>query len=1573
MRASHGATLAAALLTTLGLYAYAFSGEQPVGDLHGRVIAADTGRPLAKMGVVVRPASPSRGADTFRARTDADGRFAVRRLPAGFYEVETTASVYENRPLRAMVREGAVETLEVSLRPGEPFLWLNIHQAQQLPGRRSRVALHGFRQGSAVQLRLLAVEDEGLVLHEAARLRQALEQHPASRAPRPLPPGLRELRRWSHPVRKVDAEGVFYDFVPVEPLPAGLYVLEVAGQHNRNSGTLFRTELALVTKRAYDRLTVFAAHLGSGKPLPGAALRLVAGGRETAVTTDSRGLAELRLPPGTETAELLGRLGPSLAYSRLWVSGDRPRRYRFTTYTDRSVYRPGHRVRFKGVARLVQGAGYAVPAARSVQVEVVDDQDTTLYRHTLTLNERGACADEFVLPTEARTGLYTLKATLEGEQFEDRLTVAAYRKPEWKVEVTVPRPRYVLGDRVPVSVRAEYYYGQPVGGAQVRYTVYREPYWRPWLGEDGEEEEVVPEWVERGGGEVVAEGTLRTDADGTAHLVVDTRAGASTADPEFREYRYTVEASVADASNRVVDGNGSFRLAVAAITVELRPDTAVAAPGDAVGLAVRAVDAEERPAAALRLLATTVHRSWNGATEQERLLGEQEVLTDAQGRARLQVTLSETGLVTVRLRGSDARGNPVAASADLWCSTVSGGDLGARYPELALIPDRQQYRVGDTAQVLVNTDRPGATALLSLEADDVLQVRTVHLARPSTVVRLAVTRAWEPNIFLHASFVKDGAFVASEARLNVSPAAHRLQVSVSADREQYRPGDTATFTLRATDPTGRPAPAELSFALVDEAVFAVRPARADPLWSAFYPRRRNTVLTAFSFPDIYLGDADKSGGDTAVRRNFPDTAHWEPFVRTGPDGTARVRVRLPDNLTSWRATVVGHDAHTRVGEGTHNVRVTRELTLRLQTPRFATEGDRLTLTAVAHNYSAAPLEVRVTLRSTGLEVEGDTARSLRLEPGAAGTVAWEARATAPGEARLVARAEGGAHADGMELGFPVLPFARREVLQRGGALTGESAVVEFAASAAAVGGELEVRLAPSLAGVVLGAMDYLGTYPYGCTEQTMSSFMPNVAVLNTLRGLGLRRPELEARVPEMARAGLLRLYRYQHSDGGWGWWEYDATEPWMTAYVLYGLVQARRAGLEVSPRVLESALAAAESMAQHPTLAAEDAALLAWSLAAAGRRAQLPRLLSRFHQPGEGERLPVRALACAALAEAGEATPGVPGEAGSEAAGSPRRARALVERLWRRAVREEGLLFWRNTASGSEEGLRYASDAEATALALRAVLAVNPTDERLRDVVRWLVLRRAGNRWESTRDTAWVLLALSEYMRATRELLPDYRVSVLLNEREIHSGQVSAGEALEEIVLRVPVRELPAANRLEVRKEGDGVLYHTVTVTQLVSAPGFAAASSRPGLTVRREYFRMTTRRDATGHLVVEPEARPSTRFRQGDRVLARLTIVSTAPLEHVMVEDPLPSGFEVQDRGNVGLDEWGQWWSYTDVRDEKVALFARHVEAGERVLEYYLRPEAVGAVRALPAELSDMYRPALRASTPEARLEVTR
>jgi uncharacterized protein YfaS (alpha-2-macroglobulin family) len=137
---------------------------------------------------------------------------------------------------------------------------------------------------------------------------------------------------------------------------------------------------------------------------------------------------------------------------------------------------------------------------------------------------------------------------------------------------------------------------------------------------------------------------------------------------------------------------------------------------------------------------------------------------------------------------------------------------------------------------------------------------------------------------------------------------------------------------------------------------------------------------------------------------------------------------------------------------------------------------------------------------------------------------------------------------------------------------------------------------------------------------------------------------------------------------------------------------------------------------------------------------------------------------------------------------------------------------------------------------------------------------------------------------------------------------------------------------------------------------------SGSGITIERQYFRLVRAREPSGRATMTfTEAKSTTDFTSGEPVLVRLIVNSPREQEYMVVEDPIPAGCEVSDRGDVEMWEWNWWYSDMEARDEKVAFFARRLPAGRSVVEYHLRPQIPGEYHALPTKVYSMYDPSLR------------
>ena len=582
---------------------------------------------------------------------------------------------------------------------------------------------------------------------------------------------------------------------------------------------------------------------------------------------------------------------------------------------------------------------------------------------------------------------------------------------------------------------------------------------------------------------------------------------------------------------------------------------------------------------------------------------------------------------------------------------------------------------------------------------------------------------------------------------------------------------------------------------------------------------------------------------------------------------------------------------------------------------------------------------------------GETERRLEIEPGGRARLDVAAVAVEPGEARLLARALSDEESDALELTLPVLVHGIEGFDAAAGSVE-RRRDIELSLPEAIRPGSARLRLSvrPTLAGAMLDSLPYLIDYPYGCTEQTMSRFLPAAMVAGALRELGLSRPGLEERLPGIVAASLARLYDFQHADGGWGWWRHDPSDAYMTAYVVYGLAEAGRIGIEVDAVRLRRAVVFLRRSLRD---LADRAELLNFVVFALSFSESVPeQYLNRIFDLLP--RLPAYETALFAVA--------------LHNMGHGERFAAVVALLEARADVDAG----HGIASWGRPGGRYwyQDNVEATALALMALMRAEHRGGLAAGAARWLMSVRKGGRWKSTRDTAFAIYALTEYLRRSGELNPDMTVSVELDGRPLRTARFTRANLFGDdgLVELGPEELAPGTLRLRIAVEGRGNLYFDALLTYFSLEERLGAAATT--IAVSRTYSRLIRGADAEGREVVDRvPLRDGEPLAGGEEIEVRLELASANNYEHLVFEDFKPAGCEP-----VALRSGrshGRICSNIELRDEKVVFFIGYLPQGTSAITYTLRAEAPGLFHALPASGSARYAPDLRARSDEFVLPI--
>jgi len=908
---------------------------------------------------------------------------------------------------------------------------------------------------------------------------------------------------------------------------------------------------------------------------------------------------------------------------------------------------------------------------------------------------------------------------------------------------------------------------------------------------------------------------------------------------------------------------------------------------------------------------------------------------------------------------------------------------GGERERIQIIPDQKAYKPGETAKVLIMAGPDPVNILVTSEGLGLLNKQVVHSNGGPVTVQVPIHQENAPNFYLAAAFLKDNKLHQGSKSINVVPDAYKLNVQLQPSKQQFQPGEAASYTIVAKDAQGRPAAAEFSFGVVDEAIYAIRPESTTDIIKFFYGRVFNRVTTDSSLSYYFHGEAGKKAMKLAnvtrhkwmaeikperlvepkIRKAFPDTAFWVADVNTGVDGKATVKFSFPDSLTTWRTTTRGITAESKVGSAAEKVIVRKNVMVRLAVPRFFRQGDEVTISAIVHNYLPNAKIARVSVDLKGLQILDGMTREINVPSRGDVKVNWRVKAQNVREVSVLAKALTNEESDAMELTLPVIPYGVKMAIPSSGSLTevnGETAqtinVPDLAGASGRSFQDLQVELSPSTAGAIFGALEYLTSYPYGCTEQTMSSFLPDVIVGDAIKQLGLKPAMDETELKKKIDAGVKRLYEFQHDDGGWGWWQTDDSHVFMSAYVLAGLSQAKRIGYEVDrDRLAKAQTWVRRAFDGDKKIIADLRAYMAYSLALSGvtDRAVLDSVWE--------QRSDLTAYGDAMLGLAMQLT-------------SDPRVAELAASVEKGATVDDQSAHWSLTR---DPMLDFDTDAspEATAFAAKFLAKVNPNSPLLPKAAFWLVTHRnEGYWWDSTKQTAFVVYGLIDFLKQSGELKPTFSVDVLVNDKPLLTKQFTEADALSPTssALRIGPEQLGQNNRVVIRKRGQGRLYWSLRGEYYSDEKKLTNAGSF-SLTLAREYFTLSPVKE--GDVIryrLDPLKGP---VQSGDTLAVRLTVTGSN-WKYMMVEDPIPAGTEFIEHDNLynltDKPSWWNWW-YTrrEFHDDRAAFFQTYFARGAQEYVYLLKVVNPGVFRVSPAKVEPMYQPSYFATSDPLTLEV--
>ena len=420
----------------------------------------------------------------------------------------------------------------------------------------------------------------------------------------------------------------------------------------------------------------------------------------------------------------------------------------------------------------------------------------------------------------------------------------------------------------------------------------------------------------------------------------------------------------------------------------------------------------------------------------------------------------------------------------------------------------------------------------------------------------------------------------------------------------------------------------------------------------------------------------------------------------------------------------------------------------------------------------------------------------------------------------------------------------------------------------------------------------------------MAKFVPNLLTADALEKLGIPTDKFTADFPKMVKAGLDRLFALQREGGGWGWFDKDNVDSFMTACAVAGLTEAKRLGYAIdSVRLGEG-----ESCLRQLAKDEKDLNRLAYICFALSRGEATPEVERLVADP---EKLSSYALAATALALQRWGRP--------EAADFRRRlAAAATNGHW---VTTNWYYKWEDVAI------------ETTALAVAALSESDPKHPAIAPAIEWLLSQRQGNRWRSTKDTAAAIHAILGHAVATGGKLDSLSRAVERKETNVGAPQVlrrvrlALNGASNELLVDL---NNPASSRFECHFAG----------RDLKTGENRIGFSSQDDFAFELEGVLRTTGgkpNPGTRFTVATTTDKPLGGLRVGEEVVVTVTVQGDSDYDYVMVEAPIPAGCEIINGSGEGV------FSRFEARYEQALFYLRSAGIKPCVLKFRMRAGFAG------------------------------
>lgn len=987
-----------------------------------------------------------------------------------------------------------------------------------------------------------------------------------------------------------------------------------------------------------------------------------------------------------------------------------------------------------------------------------------------------------------------------------------------------------------------------------------------------------------------------------------------------------------------------------------------------------------------------------------------------------EFTPQHAGTYRITASLADTKGRTYTNQLEFWV-------VGAEYvlwnqeeeSALPIVPERNDYKVGDKARFLVKNPYPEANALITIERYGVIEHWVQKLSGNTPVIEVPIKPDYLPGFYLSVTVFsprvvnsltepapKVGQLDLGKpsmkmgyTRVIVDDPYKELTVSAKTDKTTYKPGEQVQVQLHAEPRVVSKQINSIQFtvAVVDEAVLDLlsNSKQNYDIYHGLY-QLDNLDVDNYSLISRLIGrqkfekKGANPGGDGgssfAMRSLFKYVSYWNPSVTADAQGNAKVTLTVPDNLTQWRVIVLAATPSDQLGVGQANFVVNRPTEIRPVLPNQVTDGDSFNAGFNIMNRTNQARDIMVTieaaLTTNNKPHTEQHQETIKLMPYQRKVVLMPIQTRHGNEALITpstihfkVTAGDKIDKDGLLYDLTVNPRQKAETIASYGSSTETSIkeMITVPTDTLPNSASIQLALSPTVIGNIDGAFKYGKYYPYTCWEQRLTKGLlaAYYIALKHYLAPNLSWPEADKLPSEI----LQKAVDFQAPNGGMAYFtpQDSHVDPYLSAYTALAFNWFKQLGYKI-PELVERNL--------HNYLKA---------------------FLKQNNAPefySDSMLATTRAVALAALAEHNSITASdlerlrgflpqmsLLGQAYYlQAALEVPESKALANTIWQQimshADQTAGKLTFTQTLDDGYLRI-LTSPARDNCAVLSALLSYQQKTEKgktLQDLpfkmVRAITLIRGSrDHWQNTQENLFCSNALINYSRNYEKVVPSMQLRAAINGKQVGTATFkdinAAGMSL---MHHIPAQIQRQPLDISLTKQGQGRYYYA---TRLNYIPQIIKNNDvNAGIELHREYSV-----ERNGRWVLLKDI--NNKIKQGELIKIDLFLNLPAARNFVVVDDPVPGGLEpvnpelatssqfdaakaVSDRAG------GSWWfNYNDWHDfgfsrwsfyhqefhhQAVRFYADYLEPGRYHLSYVAQAISAGNFTVQPSLAQEMYDP---------------